>query len=93
MKSTTVAEGTWVPELVNFLRTQPGVSAVRVNPSTHKVAVATFGEVDLALLGEQLAQTIAAVEARLASMPQATPPAGFSLKRTARSSWWGAIPV
>jgi len=82
MKSTTVAEGTWVPELVKFLRTQPGVSAVRVDPTTHKVAVATFGEIDLALLSEQLAQTIAAVEARLANIPpRAAPPEGFSLKK------------
>ena len=54
-------EGSWVAELVQFLRTEPGVSAVRIDPGSHTLAVATFGEVDLALLSEKLAATITAV--------------------------------
>ena len=73
--------GDWVAELVDFLRTQPGVSAVRIDPASHKLAVATLGDIDLKGFGEKLAETIAAVEARLAERSAAPAPAGFSLKR------------
>ncbi len=75
------AEGSWVAELVQFLRTEPGVCAVRIDPGSHTLAVATFGEVDLALLSEKLAATIAAVDARLEREARAVAPAGFSLRQ------------
>src|SRR4051812_29732179 len=59
--------GNWVDELVQFLRTQPGVSAVRIDPTAHKVSVATVGNIDLEDLGEKLAATIAAIEEQLAA--------------------------
>lgn len=72
--------GEWVEELVRFLRTQPGVTAVRIDPAAHKVAVATVGNVTLDGLEEKLAATIAAVEAQLAAKGVARAPVGFSLK-------------
>ncbi len=75
------AEGSWVAELVQFLRTEPGVSAVRIDPASHRLAVATFGQVDLGVLSEKLAATIAAVNARLESQAQSVAPAGFSLRQ------------
>ena len=82
-KSPSTAGAHWVAALAEFLRTQPGVSAVRFDPSVRKVAVATLGEVDLALLDVQLAEVIAAVEEKLdapAGAPGAAP-AGFVLKQ------------
>lgn len=74
-------EKNWVEELVRFLRTQPGVSAVRIDPSTHTMAVATIGEVDLTLLEEKLAGTIAAVEAQQAAREATQAPVGYSLRK------------
>ena len=74
-------EGSWVAELVHFLRTEPGVSAVRIDPESHRLAVATFGEVDLGVLSEKLAATIAAVDARLAQQAPPVAPAGFTLRQ------------
>ncbi|MBI5768556.1 MAG: cadmium-translocating P-type ATPase [Verrucomicrobia bacterium] len=70
----------WVDELVRFLRTQPGVSAVRIDPAAHKVSVATVGQVDLAGFEAKLAETIAAIEAKLAARAGGNAPMGFSLR-------------
>lgn len=75
------AGGGWVEELVHFLRTQPGVTAVRIDPAAHKVSVATVGQVALEGLEEKLAATIAAVEAQLAAKGAVHAPAGFSLRK------------
>jgi Cd2+/Zn2+-exporting ATPase len=81
MNSSQQVEANWVTELVAFLRTQPGVSAVRINPASHALSVATIGDVDLAALGQKLAATIAAVEARLEAKAAGVAPAGYSLKQ------------
>lgn len=52
----------WAEALANFLRAQPGVSAVRIDPEAQRVSVATIGEVNVPDLEEKLAATIAAVE-------------------------------
>ncbi len=70
----------WVEELVRFLRTQPGVTAVRIDPTAHKVSVATVGILVLEGLEETLAATIAAVEAQVAAKSTGRAPAGFCLK-------------
>ena len=44
----------WTEALVRFLRDRPEVNAVRIDPVAHKLAVATIGEVDLALFENQL---------------------------------------
>ena len=73
-------ESDWVAELVSFLRTQPAVSAVRIDPAAHTVRVATIGNVGLDDFEGKLAETIAAIESQLAAHP-ATAPLGFSLRR------------
>ena len=70
----------WVEELVRFLRSQPTVSAVRIDPAARKVSVATLGNVDLSALEEKLAETIAAVDAQLAAKGPAQLPGGFSVR-------------
>lgn len=76
----TSNRGDWVEQLVAFLREQPGVSAVKIDPTAHKIAVATIGhEVDLADLRAKLAATIANIDAQLAA--KAAAPKGFSLRQ------------
>ena len=80
--SSKVTDGNWVDELVQFLHTQPGVSAVRVDPASHKVAIATTGDVDLAALEERLAETIAAVQAKFAATQASpAPTAGYRFRQ------------
>ena len=81
MVSSDKAGDVWVEELVRFLRTQPGVSAVRIDPTAHKVFVATVGSPPLEGLEEKLAATMAAVEAQVAAKNAGRAPAGFSLRR------------
>ncbi|HWA27017.1 MAG TPA: cation-translocating P-type ATPase [Lacunisphaera sp.] len=81
MSRPDVVGENWTDDLVRFLCQQPGVGAVRIDPTAHKVAVATLGTVDLAGLEEKLAATIAAVEARFAVQPVRLASTGFSLKR------------
>jgi Cd2+/Zn2+-exporting ATPase len=71
----------WTEELVRFLREQPEVRAVRIDPVAHKVAIATVQNVDLAELEARLAATIAAVEAQLAAKAALKTPAGFSMRK------------
>ena len=73
--------GNWTGELVRFLREQPEVRAVRIDPVAHKVAIATVEQVDLVELEAKLAATIAAVEAQLAAKSAPKAPAGFSMRQ------------
>ena len=71
----------WVEELVAFLREQPEVSAVRIDPTAHTVSVATIGRVNVADFEAKLAETIAAVEAQLAAKAPVKVPAGYALSQ------------
>jgi Zn2+/Cd2+-exporting ATPase len=72
----------WVDALVNFLRTQPNVSAVRIDPAARRVEVATIGNVAFdTSLEDKLAETIAAIEAELAAKAAAGAPRGYSVRR------------
>ena len=66
---------------MRFLRDQPEVNAVRIDPVAHKVSVATIGVVNLAELESRLAGTIAAVEAQLAAKAVPKIPGGYSLRQ------------
>jgi len=69
----------WGEELAEFLRKQPEVGAVRINAATHKVEVATIGEVDLAKLHHKLDETIAGIVSQLAGNEKPAMPRGFSI--------------
>jgi Zn2+/Cd2+-exporting ATPase len=71
----------WVEELANFLRAEPSVSALRIDAGAHKVSVATIGHVDVSLLEEKLAETIAAIEERLAAAEIKGAPVGFRVRK------------
>ncbi len=79
---TAAHSGTeWVDALVDFLRTQPTVSAVRIDTSARKVAVATLGRIELEGLEDKLAATIAAIEAEIVGKKSvAGLPRGFSIR-------------
>lgn len=80
MHGTSKSGTHWVDELVAFLRAQPEVNAVRIDPDAQKVAVATIGQVDLAALEEKLGATLSAIEAELAAHAAAKAPAGYSVR-------------
>jgi Cd2+/Zn2+-exporting ATPase len=80
MATSTNSGGDWVKELVEFLRTQPSVSAVRIDPDAQKVAVATIGNIEIEGLEEKLAETITAIEAELALKSAARVPVGYSVR-------------
>src|SRR5687767_9793308 len=80
METATNTGGNWVQELVEFLRTQPSVSAVRIDPDAQKVAVATIGNIEIEGLEEKLAETITAIEAELALKSAARAPVGYSVR-------------
>jgi Cd2+/Zn2+-exporting ATPase len=79
MKSSETPAADWVDALVHFLKEEPGVNAIRVDPGAHRVAVATIGRETQADLEARLAETIAAVEAGLAAGPAGAAPRGYKL--------------
>ena len=82
-KSSNSSTDRWVEDLARFLRAEPGVEAVRLNPADRKVSVATLGSVDTELLDSRLAGVITAIESRLGNSVagSGTAPVGFVLKR------------
>jgi Cd2+/Zn2+-exporting ATPase len=86
-QSTSAA---WIEDLVKFLHTQPGVTAVRVDPTGKKLAVATLGgDIDLAAVEARLTEAITAIEARLAARAQSGAdivPRGFVLRRVGEAT-------
>ena len=54
-------QNSWTQTLAEFLRKTPGAGAVRLDPASRRVQVATLGEVDTAELREQLEATLAAI--------------------------------
>jgi Cd2+/Zn2+-exporting ATPase len=81
METVTTTGGNWVQDLVEFLRTQPAISAVRIDPAAQKVAVATIGNVELEGFEEKLAETITAIEAELAAKAGSRVPTGYSVRQ------------
>jgi Cd2+/Zn2+-exporting ATPase len=74
----------WIEELVSFLRTQPDIRAVRVDPTGKKLSVATLGDIDPAAMHAKVAETIAAIESRLKSGGQREAdalPAGYVVRQ------------
>lgn len=69
----------WTDTLAEFLKQEPGVEAVRLDPASRKVSVATLGTVDLDELEKRLAETLAAIESQLGRNAKA--PTGFKVKR------------
>jgi Cd2+/Zn2+-exporting ATPase len=79
MSNSHVASENWAETLARFLREEPGVEAVRIDPTARKVSVATLGDVDLKQLEARLAETLAAVESQLGRTAKI--PMGYTLKR------------
>ena len=72
----------WAETLAEFLRQEPGVEAVRLDPVARKVHLATLGPVDVEALRTRLAETLAAIEEDLAGGGAGSAaPAGFTLTR------------
>ncbi len=76
--SPVASPDNWAETLAHFLRQTPGVEAIRLNPASGRIAIATLGDVDLKTLERQLAETIALVDRNLIST---TAPSGFTVRR------------
>ncbi len=77
----------WVEDLVQFLHAQPEVRAVRLDPTGRKLSVATIGEIDVGAVETRVAQTIAAVEARLAGgAAEKAAPRGYVVRQVGGST-------
>lgn len=61
------------------------MGAVRFEAGSHKLSVATLGDINLARLEEKLAATMAAIEGRISSGAVVVVPAGYALKRDGRT--------
>ncbi|PTX94256.1 cation-translocating P-type ATPase [Opitutus sp. ER46] len=85
MDASAKTSAAWVDALIDFLRQQPEISAVRIDPAAHRVAVATVGNVAVAGLEQRLAETIAAIDAELARGAEAAAPRGYSVRRDGES--------
>lgn len=82
MQTVPTPGANWTEALAEFLRSEPGVGAVRVDPVAQRVSVATLGPVDapeLAALEAKLAATIDAIDEQMAGAA-GTAPAGFALR-------------
>ena len=87
MATPETPSAAWTEDLVRFLQSQPGIAAVRVNPTDRKVSVATLGPVDTAQLAEHIAEVLRAIEHKLAEGGKGTvAPAGFVVKRSGETT-------
>lgn len=82
--SDAVNSPSWTQSLVQFLRSEPGLEAVRVDPEARKVSVATLGEVDEQALRERLQAILQQIEDDLPGEEGAVPvaEAGFTVQQT-----------
>ena len=71
----------WGEELAEFLRKQPGVGAVRIQPASRKIEVATIGDVDLGKLQVKLDETISSILAQLSQDGKTAVPLGFNMRQ------------
>ncbi len=55
---------TWMEAVANFLLDEPAVEAIRLNPESKRVEMATLGRVDAELLQAKLTEVLRAVDAR-----------------------------
>ncbi len=69
----------WGKDLAEFLRRQPGVGAVRIQPASRKIEVATIGDVDLTTLQQKLDETIASIVAQISEDGKTAVPRGFNV--------------
>ena len=69
----------WTDTLADFLKQEPGLEAVRLDPTSRRVSIATLGTVDLKQLEKRLAETLAAIESQLGQSAKA--PTGYTLRR------------
>ncbi len=75
----------WTQTLAEFLQSEPGIEAVRIDAAERRVEVATLGEVDEALLQKRLNEVLAAIEDKIeqSATGDDEAPTGFTLSRNA----------
>jgi len=76
----------WGELLADFLRQQPSVSAVRIEPDQHKIEIATLGDVDLAKLQASLIETMNAIGSPSDHLGAAHAIKGFKISQSGGST-------
>ncbi len=72
-RDTATAERSWMEALEDFLLDEPAVEAIRLNPASKRVEMATLGRVDGDLLEAKLAEVLRSVDAKwLKQVPEHT---------------------
>ena len=59
----------WVADLAEFLRAEPGVTAVRIDPAAHRWSIASLGAVPVPGLEEKLAARLRKRRPRIKTRP------------------------
>ncbi len=72
MPDKPAADITWIDALSDFLASQSGVEAIRLNTTDRSVQVATLGQVDLAALQTQVSELLKSLDERLLAAPTKT---------------------
>lgn len=86
--SSPIEASTWVDKMADFLLSEQGVEAIRVNPEDKQVSVATLGRVDAAALQAKLTELLRSldsswvVDGKLLKAPPLHPIGALNLKQT-----------
>jgi len=81
MNSSVPSTVSWADQLADFLKSTPGINAVRVDPLAHKISVAVLGSEDVTTLESALVETVNAIETKLIEDRAPKVPRGYSIKR------------
>ena len=81
MNSSVPSTVSWADQLADFLKSTPGINAVRVDPLAHKISVAILGSADVTTLETALVETVNAIETKLIEDRAPKVPRGYSIKR------------
>jgi Cd2+/Zn2+-exporting ATPase len=81
MPHKTPPESDWIIALSDFLASQSGVEAIRLNPEERSVQVATLGQVDLGALQTQINELLRTLDEKLLATPIDAHAEGLQLTR------------
>ena len=81
MPHKTPPESDWINALSDFLASQSGVEAIRLNAEERSVQVATLGQVDIGALQSQINELLRTLDDKLLALPIDAHAEGLQLTR------------
>jgi Zn2+/Cd2+-exporting ATPase len=82
MPHTTPPESDWIAALSDFLASQSGVEAIRLNAEERSVQLATLGQVDVSALQTQINELLRTLDEKLLASPVEAHAEGLQLTRS-----------